>query len=82
MLENEVVNSEYNSIIERNVSLSIDEIIKQSFSETQCYIENRIQKKFALEKDNEIDYRGSILLAFGLINYNLDSNFDRIFLIK
>ena len=82
MANYEVVNVEYNSIIEKKVGLPLYKIMEQSCSENQASIENRIHQNLTLGKDDEMDYRGSMLLAWGLIDYNLDCEYDKMFLIS
>lgn len=73
---------DFNAVIEANVGLSVAEIKNMSSDEIQRHIEKNRQCTLVLDDCNETDYRGSMLLALGEIDYNINDEFDRTFNIK
>lgn len=75
-------NRDFEAVIEANVGLSVAEIMAKDSDEIQRHIENQKQCMLVLDDNNETDYRGSMLLAIGEIDYDIDEEFDRTFKIK
>ena len=80
MAELKNVNLKFQSTIESKVGLSINEIINQSYDDIITAIEKKYNKKLTLDNNVEdLNYRGSMLLAEGLIDYDIDKEFNSIF---
>ncbi|MBQ2882884.1 MAG: hypothetical protein IJE43_03790 [Alphaproteobacteria bacterium] len=80
MAELKNVNLKFQSTIESKVGLSVNEIINQSYDDIITAIEKKYNKKLTLDNNVEdLNYRGSMLLAEGLIDYDIDKEFNSIF---
>lgn len=80
MAELKNVNLKFQSTIESKVGLSVNEIINQSYDDIITAIEKKYNKKLTLDNNVEdLNYRGSMLLAEGLIDYDIDTEFNSIF---
>lgn len=80
MTELKNVNLKFQSTIESKVGLSVNEIINQSYDDIITAIEKKYNKKLTLDNNVEdLNYRGSMLLAEGLIDYDIDKEFNSIF---
>lgn len=80
MAELKNVNLKFQSTIESKVGLSVNEIINKSYDDIITAIEKKYNKKLTLDNNVEdLNYRGSMLLAEGLIDYDIDKEFNSIF---
>ena len=80
MAELKNVNLKFQSTIESKVGLSVNEIINQSYDDIITAIEKKYNKKLTLDNNvGDLNYRGSMLLAEGLIDYDIDKEFNSIF---
>ncbi|MDE7378551.1 MAG: hypothetical protein K2N13_06265 [Paraprevotella sp.] len=74
----------FDSLIEETVGLSVDDIRSQSFDEIHRQIEKKENSLLELgqSESNLVYYRGSMLLASGRINYDVESEFEKTFRIS
>lgn len=77
----EITKNIFDSLIEETVGLSIDAIKSKSSDEIQHHIEEKEHIQLNLDKSNSspIYYRGSMALATGRINYDVDREYMNVF---
>ena len=72
----------FEAVIEANVGLTMQQIMVMDMNEIHRHIEKQKQCTLVYDDEPALDFRGNVLLANGLIDYDINAEFDKTFGIK